>query len=60
MDSWNVMQHYVWIVQNELALYMEVKNEFALFTDSWTHYVWMNYFSQIVDSTIHEAFVYFN
>ena len=40
-------EHSTWIV----------KNEFALSTDSWIHYVWINYFSQIVDSTIHETFV---
>ena len=38
---------------------MDSKNESSLSTDSWIHYVWIIYFSQIVDYTIHEAFVYF-
>ena len=38
-------EHSTWIVKNELSLFM----------DSWTHYVWINYYSQIVHSTIHEA-----
>ena len=28
--------------------------------DSWIYYVWINYFSQTGDSTIHEARVEFN
>ena len=43
-------------MQNEWALSMDSKNEFVLSVDSWIHYVWTNYYSQITDSTIHETF----
>ena len=38
-------------VQNEWALYMDSENEFT-----WINYICTNY-SQIVCSTIHDAFV---
>ena len=58
MDSYTVMLHYLWIVENEYKHSTQmVKNEFALSTDSWIHYVWIKYYSQKVYSAIHEAFV---
>ena len=71
MDGWNVHLHYSdisslgtlwycgWCKNNEHSTWI-VNNEFMLSTDSWIHYVWTNYYLQIVDSTIHEVFLYFN
>ena len=41
------MEHPIWIV----------KNEFTLSTDSRVHYVYINYYSQIIDFTIHEIYL---
>ena len=46
------------IVQIEWVLYMESEDEFTLSKDRIQgNYVWINYFTQIVDSTVHETFV---
>ena len=34
-----------------------VKNEFKLSMDSWIHYVYVNYYSWVLDSDIHKALV---
>ena len=31
-----------------------------MYKDSWINYMWMNYYSQIVDSIIYDAFAEFN